>query len=110
MAERHAEEYCKEVLGYGASNMRYVKGHIELLAEAGIADESVRRCWLNPESYTLISNLLPSQRWPGQTSSTPNNFLLVATIYRGLQYHSSDREIECSDTGNSSICNFRNGT
>ena len=42
MAERHAEKYCKEVLGYPASNMRYVEGHIEYLNKAGIADESVR--------------------------------------------------------------------
>ena len=42
MAERSAEGYCREQLGYKACNMRYVKGHIEYLDRAGIADNSVR--------------------------------------------------------------------
>ena len=36
------DEYCKQQLGYGASNMRFVEGHIECLDAAGIADSSVR--------------------------------------------------------------------
>ena len=43
MAQRHADEYCAQQLGYSASNMRFVEGHIEYLDAAGIADESVRR-------------------------------------------------------------------
>ena len=41
-ARRHADEYCRKQLGYGASNMRFVEGHIEYLDAAGIADSSVR--------------------------------------------------------------------
>ncbi len=41
-ARRHADEYCKKQLGYGASNMRFVEGHIEYLDAAGIEDSSVR--------------------------------------------------------------------
>lgn len=41
VAREHAEGYCRETLGYKASNMRFVKGHIELLDEAGIGNESV---------------------------------------------------------------------
>ena len=41
IARKHAEAYCQQTLGYKASNMRFVKGHIELLDEAGIASESM---------------------------------------------------------------------
>ena len=42
VARHHADEYCTQQLGYGASNMRFVEGHIEFLDTAGIADDSVR--------------------------------------------------------------------
>ena len=42
VARQHADEYCTRQLGFGASNMRFVEGHIEYLDAAGIADESVR--------------------------------------------------------------------
>ena len=41
VAREHADAYCQQTLGYKASNMRFVQGHIELLDEAGISDESV---------------------------------------------------------------------
>ena len=41
IARKHTDLYCQQTLGYKASNMRYVKGHIELLDEAGIASESM---------------------------------------------------------------------
>ena len=41
VARRHAQAYCQQTLGYKGSNMRFVEGHIELLDEAGIKDESV---------------------------------------------------------------------
>jgi arsenite methyltransferase len=41
VARRHAETYCKDILGYADSNMKYVEGRIEDLAGAGIAPESV---------------------------------------------------------------------
>ena len=41
IAKEHTDAYCQQTLGYKASNMRFVKGHIELLDEAGIKDESV---------------------------------------------------------------------
>ena len=41
IARKHAEAYCRQTLGYKASNMHFVKGHIELLDEAGIASESM---------------------------------------------------------------------
>ena len=41
VARERADAYCQQTLGYKASNMRFVQGHIELLDEAGISDESV---------------------------------------------------------------------
>lgn len=41
VARKHAEAYCQQTLGHKVSIMRFVKGHIELLDEAGIKDESV---------------------------------------------------------------------
>lgn len=41
MARRNADKYCQQRLGYAASNMRFVEGHIEFLDKAGIADESL---------------------------------------------------------------------
>ncbi|KXZ45692.1 hypothetical protein GPECTOR_51g677 [Gonium pectorale] len=41
VATSHAESYCRDTLGYAASNMRFVEGEIEHLDRAGIPDESV---------------------------------------------------------------------
>ena len=41
VARGHADAYCRQELGYGATNMRFVKGYMEDLASAGVADESV---------------------------------------------------------------------
>jgi len=41
VARRHVDAYTKDVLGYPATNMRFVEGHIEDLKSAGIADDSV---------------------------------------------------------------------
>ena len=41
VARRHVDAYTRDVLGYPATNMRFVEGHIEDLKSAGIADESV---------------------------------------------------------------------
>ena len=41
VAREHANAYCQQTLGYKASNMRFIQGHIELLDEAGISNESV---------------------------------------------------------------------
>ncbi len=41
VAQAHAEAYCRDTLGYGRVNMRFVAGEIEYLDRAGIPDESV---------------------------------------------------------------------
>lgn len=41
VAREHAESYCTATLGYGQSNMRFVKGYMEDLKAAGIEDGSV---------------------------------------------------------------------
>ena len=41
VADAYKETYCRDVLGYGKTNMRFVEGHIEDLKGAGIEDESV---------------------------------------------------------------------
>ena len=53
VARRHADEYCMRQLGYSASNMRFVEGHIEYLDAAGIADESVRP-HLHPRTFAGV--------------------------------------------------------
>lgn len=40
VAQRHAEGYCRD-LGYKSTNLEFVKGHMEYLDRAGIADESI---------------------------------------------------------------------
>lgn len=41
VAQRHSDAYSRDVLGYSQPNMRFVRGEIEFLDAAGIADESV---------------------------------------------------------------------
>jgi SAM-dependent methyltransferase len=38
VAREHADAYCTQTLGYGLSNMRFVKGFMEDLSSAGVAD------------------------------------------------------------------------
>lgn len=40
VAQRHAEGYCRD-LGYKSTNLEFVKGHMEYLDRAGIANESI---------------------------------------------------------------------
>ena len=40
VARRHVDAYTRDVLGYPATNMRFVEGHIEDLKSAGIADDA----------------------------------------------------------------------
>mmetsp|Transcript_12013 Transcript_12013/g.43864 ORF Transcript_12013/g.43864 Transcript_12013/m.43864 type:complete len:382 (-) Transcript_12013:4227-5372(-) len=51
VARRHNDTYCKDTLGYSASNMSFLKGHIEDLASAGIGDASqdliISNCVIN---------------------------------------------------------------
>ncbi|KAI8107395.1 hypothetical protein M9435_002426 [Picochlorum sp. BPE23] len=41
VAEAYAETFCKETLGYAATNLRFVEGEIENLEKAGIEDNSI---------------------------------------------------------------------
>eukprot|EP01023_Acetabularia_acetabulum_P068147 TRINITY_DN956_c0_g1_i6.p1 TRINITY_DN956_c0_g1~~TRINITY_DN956_c0_g1_i6.p1 ORF type:complete len:531 (-),score=56.56 TRINITY_DN956_c0_g1_i6:121-1713(-) len=41
VARVHADEYCQKTLGFSKTNMNFVKGNIEYLDKAGIADESI---------------------------------------------------------------------
>ncbi|KAK9866240.1 hypothetical protein WJX84_008243 [Apatococcus fuscideae] len=61
VAERHAEEYCTQQLGYARVNMAFVKGHIEFLDRAGLEDSTVdmiiSNCVINlsPDKYRVLS-------------------------------------------------------
>lgn len=57
VARRHADAYCKDVLGFANSNMRFVEGRIEDLAGAGIAAESVDLIISN-----CVVNLSPNKK------------------------------------------------
>ena len=41
VAREHADAFCRDELGYAATNMRFVKGYMEDLAGAGVGDASV---------------------------------------------------------------------
>lgn len=41
VARKYVDTYCKDVLGYSMSNMKFVEGKIEDLAAAGVEDNSV---------------------------------------------------------------------
>ena len=41
VARSHADAFCRDELGYAATNMRFVKGYMEDLAGAGVGDASV---------------------------------------------------------------------
>eukprot|EP01025_Chloroclados_australasicus_P059547 TRINITY_DN7533_c0_g2_i3.p1 TRINITY_DN7533_c0_g2~~TRINITY_DN7533_c0_g2_i3.p1 ORF type:complete len:415 (-),score=69.65 TRINITY_DN7533_c0_g2_i3:897-2141(-) len=41
VARKYVDDYCVNTLGYAKSNMNFVKGNIEYLDKAGIADESM---------------------------------------------------------------------
>jgi ubiquinone/menaquinone biosynthesis C-methylase UbiE len=56
VAKAHIEEYTAK-LGYKKPNMKFIKGYIERLGEAGVADESVDIIMSN-----CVVNLSPDKR------------------------------------------------
>ena len=56
VSQRHADAYCQQ-LQYKQTNMRFIKGHIEYLDKAGIADESFDLIISN-----CVVNLSPDKR------------------------------------------------
>ena len=56
VSQKHADAYCQQ-LQYQHTNMRFIKGHIEYLDKAGIADESFDLVISN-----CVVNLSPDKR------------------------------------------------
>lgn len=71
VARRHADGFAHK-LGFAESNMRFVTGHIELLDQAGIADESVdlviSNCVVNlsPDKHSVIREAYRALRPGGE--------------------------------------------
>lgn len=72
VARRHAESFCTDVLGYAASNLDFVEGHIEYLDRAGIADESqdlvLSNCVINlsPDKARVLRECHRVLAWGGE--------------------------------------------
>mmetsp|Transcript_45874 Transcript_45874/g.111750 ORF Transcript_45874/g.111750 Transcript_45874/m.111750 type:complete len:373 (+) Transcript_45874:82-1200(+) len=57
VARKHADEYCTKTLGYAKSNMKFIKGYMECLSDAGIEPGSFDICISN-----CVVNLSPDKK------------------------------------------------
>ena len=57
VARRHVDDYCVDALGYAEPNVRFLKGEIENLRDAGVEDRSVDLVISN-----CVVNLSPDKR------------------------------------------------
>jgi arsenite methyltransferase len=71
VAREHADSFCAR-LGYPATNMRFVKGYIERLREAGVPDASVdliiSNCVINlsPDKPAVVRGMFDALKFGGE--------------------------------------------
>jgi len=72
VAKEHSQSFCKDVLGTSESNMRFVQGYIERIADAGVAPESqdmiISNCVINlsPDKRAVIKGMYDALRFGGE--------------------------------------------
>ena len=76
VARQHADAYCKTTLGYPKTNMRFVKGAMEKIRDAGVPDGSVdlivSNCVINlsPDKRSVIQGMYDALKEGGEAIFT----------------------------------------
>ena len=72
VARKYADEYCQSILGYPSTNLRFEKGYIEYIQDAGVENESIdlviSNCVVNlsPEKEKVIQGVYNALRYGGE--------------------------------------------
>jgi arsenite methyltransferase len=72
VARDHSNDYTKKVLNYPKNNLRFVKGYLESLSDAGIANNSqdmiISNCVINlsPNKEAVLSGMFQALKYGGE--------------------------------------------